>query len=151
MKNLKKMLEFFVIHTTVYIIADEDYSALWKFFIKEGIKTGKKSLVLMEKFKSHVIMIYSIYIHGKEKMDKVMDEWKIIKNDDTVNELISQLSNTIYGNLIEELIFNEITIKNVIYMIHVCLELIRKIQYTRDHKLIREFLNDNPEYKIIKV
>lgn len=145
------MLEFFVIHSTVYIIADEDYNALWKHFIKEGIKHGKKSLELMDTFKSHVIMMYAMYIHGTEKMNVVMNEWKATRDDYDINNLLVQLSKTRYGNLIEQLIFNDINIKNVMFMIQICLELIRKIQITKDYKLIRAFLNDHPDHRIVKV
>ena len=145
------MLEFFIVQNTVYIIKDDNYASLWKYFIKKGIKEGKLAIKLMEEFKSHVIMIYAIFIHGKDHMSKVMDEWKITKDDNKVNELLCLLSNTRHGNLIDELVFNEFTVQNVLYMIQVCLEVLRKVQYTRDHKLVREFLNENSDIKIIEL
>lgn len=145
------MLEFFILQNTVYIMKDNDYSSLWKYFIKKSIKTGDKAIQFMEEFKSHTIMLYCIYVHGKPTMDKVMDEWKQTKEDDTVNELILQLEHTTYGYLIKELMFTDVTIKNVMYMIEVCLEMIRKIQYTKEHKLVREFLNTNPDINIVQL
>jgi predicted RNA-binding protein with EMAP domain len=84
-------------------------------------------------------------------MDALMEEWKKIKDDDKVNKIIVELQNTKYGYLIEELIFEDVTLKNVLHIIQVCIEIIRKVQYTNDHKLISEFLNDNPQIKIVEL
>lgn len=145
------MLEFFVLNNTVYIIKDNQYEKLWKYFIQQGIKYGNKATDLAETFKSQTIMLYAIFVHGKEQMDKLMDTWKVTKNDDPVNDMIISLGKTRHGNLIEQLIFQEITMQNVLYILQVCLEIIRKVQFTHNHKLIREFTNENPHIKIIEL
>jgi hypothetical protein len=130
---------------------NDNYDSLWKHFIKQGIKMNTKATNLVETFKSQTIMLYSIFVHGKDKMDALMEEWKKIKDDDKVNQMIVELQNTKYGYLIEELIFEDVTLKNVLHIIQVCIEIIRKVQYTNDHKLISEFLNDNPQIKIVEL
>jgi hypothetical protein len=135
----------------VYIMKDNNYESLWKHFIKKSIKLNRKATDLMETFKSQTIMIYAVYIHGTEKIDALMTEWKKTNDDDQVNDMIIELQNTKYGNLIKELIFQEVTLKNVLYMIYICVEIIRKVQYTNDHILIREFLNDNPNLSLIEL
>lgn len=145
------MLEFFTIGNTVYIMKDHNYESLWKYFIRQGIKQRKKATDLAEAFKSQTIMLYAIFVHGKNHMDRVMDKWKMDQDDDKVNDLIVQLGATRYGKLIEELIFQEVTLQNVLYMIQVCLVIIRRVQFTENHKLIREFLNENPEIPIVQL
>lgn len=145
------MLEFFVINNTVYIMKNSNYDSLWKHFIKQGIKTNTKATYLVEKFKSQTIMLYSMFVHGKDKMDELMEEWKKNKDDDKVNKMIVELKNTKYGFLIEELIYEDVTIKNVLHIIKVCIMIIRNVQYTNDHNIIREFLNDNPHVSIIEL
>ncbi len=145
------MLEFFVIGNIVYIMKDHDYLSLWKHFIREGIKQKRKATDLAEAFKSQTIMLYAVFVHGKDHMDRVMDKWKIDKDDDKVHDLIVKLSVTRYGKLIEELIFQEITMQNVLNIIQLCLVIIRRVQFTENHQLIREFLNDNPELPIVQL
>lgn len=143
------MLEFFVIGNVVYIMKDHNYESLWKYFIRQGIKQKRKATDLAEAFKSQTIMLYAVFVHGKEYVDRLMDKWKKDNDDDKVNDIIVKLGATKYGKLIEELIYQEITIQNVLNMLQVCLLLIRRIQFTENHQLIREFLNDNPELPIV--
>ncbi len=145
------MLEFFVVGNVVYIMKDHNYESLWKYFIRQGIKQKRKATDLAEAFKSQTIMLYAVFVHGKEYMDRVMDKWKIDNDDDKVNDIIVKLGATKYGKLIEELIYQEITIQNVLNMLQICLLLIRRIQFTENHQLIREFLNDNPELPIVQL
>jgi hypothetical protein len=145
------MLEFFVIGNVVYIMKDHNYESLWKHFIKKGIKTKCKATDLAEGFKSQTIMLYAVFVHGKEHMDRVMDKWKLDKDDDKVNDLIIKLGATKYGKLIEELIYQEITMQNVLSILQICLVLIRRVQFTENHQLIREFLNENPEMPIVEL
>lgn len=103
----------------------QKYQFIWRRIVELSIKNNTNALDDFNSFRTGVIFGYAKSIFGEEYFNK---------NDgpEQIRKKINLLSQSPQGHIIEQLIYDKVTIKNVLKMSELCLELLRTYQNTTD-------------------
>lgn len=143
-------MEYYAIDDIVYLIEsdknpDHHHVLLWKHMIKFAIKQNKQAINLAEILKNRIIAMFASIHYGLEEFEKILNS----QNEEKIYSAIYALTNLEHGEFINILITNEINMSNVLYMLKVCLEILRRIQFTKDLNKLKKYICLNPDVAVI--
>lgn len=126
--------EIFNVLGTIYIALNisnrEKCRLLLKKLIEKAVADNTNLLTLIYEFQLNVVFQYAIHVHG----NKVYDYPNIF-------EVFHGLTEASHGELVKKLlIFSDLNLKQAIDQIHICFDLLREFQNTKNEEEILSYI-----------